>query len=199
MPEKSTPRRRIGRRTAIRTGAGVLGLGAGLGSLGSTSADHQDNYAEVEFGDQRSNGATVTVDRTTLHADGFITIHTWDLIAEQDGPGTIIGVSRHLTPGEYVDEVVRLFHPTRGFSPTFEGQKRLTEDQRLVAVPHRDMEHTGEFDFSEAPHVDVPFTQGSREREDLPVDGAVNSVASVAIGAPAWGADASDRGRGRRR
>ncbi|WP_331235311.1 DUF7282 domain-containing protein [Natronorarus salvus] len=179
---------------AIRTVAGALTLGAGFGGLGSVSAEHQENYAEIDFSDQRSNGTTVTVDYTKLRADGFITVHTWDLIVEQDGPGTIVGVSRHLEPGEYVDEVVRLIHPTRGFSSAFDDQNRLSEDQRPIVVPHRDMEHIGEFDFAVAPYVDIPFTNGTREREDLPVEGAVNNVASVTVAPPAWG---RSRGAGR--
>lgn len=153
----------------------------------SEAEPDQNNYAEIEFNDQESDGTSVTVDRTYVEHDGFITIHTWDLITEQDGPGTIIGVSRLLEAGEngegreYVDETVELFDPVTGISEEFEGQERLRESQPLVAVPHRDMAHSGEFDFTTDPHVDIPFTNGNRTRSDLPVEDAVNDVADVTV------------------
>lgn len=182
MSGNSNRQRQVGRRTAIRTFAGALTLGVGLGSVQTVSAEDQSNYAEIEFDDQQSGGATVRVARTLVEADGFITIHTWDLIAEQNGPDTICGVSGSLEPGEYFDVPVRLFHPRTGYSDAFGDQKRLEESQRLVAVPHRDMNHSGAFEFTEAPHTDVPFTNGPEARTDLPVDDAVNDVASVSVG-----------------
>lgn len=169
------------RRSTLRTVAGVLAFGAGVGAINGASAAHETNYAEIEFDDQRTGGATVIVDRLLIEADGFITIHHWDLIAEQNGPDTIIGVSRPLEPGEYTNVPVRLFNSHFGFSPQYAGRKRLHEDQTLIAVPHRDIEHTGEFDFTSRPHVDIPFTNGAQAREDLPVDGAVNDVAHVEV------------------
>lgn len=184
MSEETYHNRQFGRRTAIRALGGALTLGVGIGSIQTVSADHQTNYAEIEFHDQRSGGATVQVARTLIEAEGFITIHTWDLIEEQDGPNTICGVSKHLDPGEYSNIPVRLFHRSRGYSESFGNQKRLGESQRLIAVPHRDMNHSGEFEFTKAPHTDVPFTNGPEARTDLPVDGAVNDVAAVTVGRP---------------
>jgi hypothetical protein len=41
------------------------------------------------------------------------------------------------------------------------------------------MDGSGDFNFTTEPHVDVPFTKGSRIRTDLPVDDAVNDEARV--------------------
>lgn len=172
------------RRTLIHS----IGAGIGLGTVGTVTAEHQENYAEITFNDQQTGGAVVRVARTFLEHDGFITIHARDLLnppeGNGDGPGTIVGVSRPLEPGEHFDEAVRLFHHRTGYSQEFGNQKRLKESQSLIAVPHRDMNHTGEFEFTGEHHTDVPFTNGPETREDLPVPGAVNDVAEVTVGRP---------------
>lgn len=139
-------------------------------------------YAEIEFEDQESDGTSVTVARTYLEGDGFITIHTWDLIAEQDSPGTIVGVSELLTPGEYKNITVNLFADGTGSSPGFEGQERLEGTQKLVAVPHRDVTGTGEVEFTGENGHDIPFQNGPASRDDLPVPSAVNDVGTVTVG-----------------
>ncbi|MEF8861305.1 MAG: hypothetical protein V5A29_15825 [Haloarculaceae archaeon] len=176
------------RRTALRTIGGVVAFGVGLGGAGSAAANHevghQENYAEIEFNPQRTTGGSVRVARYVSKGDGFITIHTWDLIDDQNGPDTICGVSGFFGPGEYSNVTVELFDEGSGYSPAFGDRARLKEDQRLVAVPHRDMNHNGSFDFvtAENPaHADIPFTNGTRARDDLPVDGAVNDWAEVKL------------------
>lgn len=183
MTDKPTLNHQVQRRPVIRSLAGMLSIGVGLSlSTVPAAADHQENYAEIEFTDQETGGATVRVDRTLVETDGFITIHTWDLIENQDGPGTIVGVSELLEPGEHLNVPVPLFHDGTGYSPEFEGQRRLERNQRLVAVPHRDMEHTGGFEFAHGEHTDIPFTNGPQTNTNLPVDGAVNDVATVTVG-----------------
>lgn len=76
---------------------------------------------------------------------------------------------------------VPLFHGGTGYSDVFDQDQLDNARHRLVAVPHRDMDHTGEFDFVSTPHRDVPFTNGTQTRTDLPVDGAVNDVARVVV------------------
>lgn len=207
MSDENQYGRSIGRRTALRTVAGALAVGGGLG--GATAAvaaegeedEEWENYAEIEFNNQRSDGTSVEVAELYTEMGGFITIHTWDLIQEQDGAGTIVGVSEYLPPGEYENETVDLFAEGTGFSPEFSGQTRLEHGQRLVAVPHRDLNRTGEFEFTEEGH-DKPFTNGSRTRTDLPVDGAVNDVAAVAVvteSADGEGDRGEDQGRGKDR
>ena len=190
MTDKDSNHTRVGRRnvlTAAASGLAVVGLTGFVAGAREDESGGQNNYAEIAFSDQTTDGTYVTVDRTYVEHDGFITIHTWDLITQQDGPGTIVGVSELLEAGkdgegrEYIDKRVELFDPDTGFSAEFEGQDRLEEDQPLVAVPHRDMEHTGEFDFTTDPHVDVPHTEGSKMRTDLPVDDAVNDEAYLTI------------------
>lgn len=169
--------------------AGLAG-GTAIGASSEEESAEQNNYAEIAFRQQTIDGTSLVIDRTYVEHDGFITIHTWDLVAEQDGAGTIIGVSRLLEAGEdgegqeYKNEEVALFDTGTGFSGEFEGRKRLWKDQTLIAVPHRDINGNGEFDFTTEPHVDIPFTSGSRIREDLPVDGAVNDEARVTVTEP---------------
>jgi hypothetical protein len=170
---------RFTRRKALAAAAGVSALT--LGGAGTATADHEENYAEIEFHDQATAGSVVYIARLLLNADGFITIHHMDLINDQDGPNTILGVSEPLGPGEYHTVPVQLFNPTTGFSEPYEGLSRIYSTQDLVAVPHRDMNHNGEFDFTVEPHTDVPFTNGPSERDDLPVDNAVNSLARVTV------------------
>lgn len=45
-----------------RTLIGTVGASIGLGTIGIVSANHQENYAEIEFGDQKSDGTVVTVE-----------------------------------------------------------------------------------------------------------------------------------------
>lgn len=188
--ELDTSRRNVVRAVGGLAAAGLAGCtarGARQGERTTTDQPDQVNYAEIAFSDQRTDGTTVTVDRTYLQHDGFVTIHTWDLITEQDGAGTIIGVSELLEAGddgegqEYLDVTVELFDPDTGFSEEFEGRERLRQSQTLIAVPHRDMDYSGDFNFTSDPHVDIPFTEGSRIRNDLPVDGAVNDEAEVQL------------------
>lgn len=164
-----------------RTLIGTIGTSIGLGTIGMVSADHQENFADVELRDQKSDGIAVTVERLRLEADGFITIHTWDLIEKQDGPNTIAGVSKPFEPGEYTEVDVPLFHDGTGYSDGFDQDQLDNGRHRLVAVPHRDTDHTGDFDFVSTPHRDVPFTNGTQMRTDLPVDGAVNDVARIVV------------------
>ncbi|WP_144796610.1 DUF7282 domain-containing protein [Halorubrum depositum] len=164
-------------------GLTVAGLVSGTDFASHEEGSGEKNFAEIAFSDQRSDGTSVTVDRTYVEQDGFITIHTWDLVTQQDGAGSLIGASRLLEAGEngegkeHLDETVELFDADTGVLPEVAEQERLTESQTLIAVPHRDMDHSEKFDSS----VDVPFSEGSRLRTDLPADGAVNDVADVSL------------------
>ncbi|SFG14516.1 hypothetical protein SAMN04488063_1562 [Halopelagius inordinatus] len=188
MSEKNYLRAATGRRTALRTIGGAIAFGVGLGSVGSAAAvheeSHQENYADIKFNPQRTTGESVRVARYEPKGDGFITIHTWDLIEEQNGSDTICGVSGLFEPGEYSNVEVQLFDDGTGYSPAFGDRERLEEDQPLVAVPHRDRNDNGSFDFvtEENPaHADIPFTNGTQVRDDLPVDGATNDWADVKV------------------
>lgn len=194
MIDKGSSNAGSSRRKVLRTVGGTVALGIGLGTAGSAAANHeeghQENYAEIRFNPQRTSGRSVRVARLVTRGDGFITIHTWDLIEEQNGPDTICGVAGPFGPGEYSNVEVPLFDEGTGYSPAFGDRDRLEETQRLVAVPHRDMNHSGSFEFvtEENPgHADIPFTNGRQVRDDLPVDGAVNDWAEVKV--------VTDRGR----
>lgn len=165
------------RRTLVHT----IGASITLGTIGIAAAEDEEAYAEIAFSDQKSDGTSVIVDRLEIEANGFITIHTWDLIAEQDGPNTIAGVSDLLTPGVHHDAAVNLFEDGTGYSDSFDQDRLELGTHRLLAVPHRDVSGTGEFEFAGDSHTDIPFTNGPQTRSDLPVDGAVNDVADVVV------------------
>lgn len=183
----------LGRRTALRT----MAAGIGLAAVGTVSAGHEkaSPYASVNFTDQTTDGYTLTIARARLGADGFMTIHTWDLIDEQDGPNTIVGVSGPLESGIHKWFPVVFFHPGMGYSRAeseddggFHDVTRLQDilddgqdEIDLIAVPHRDVNHSGEFEFAGEEHTDIPFQNGPREEENLPVDNAVNDVATVSV------------------
>lgn len=174
-----------------------MGAGIGLATVGTAAAEHEhsDPWASVRFDDQSTDGWLLWITRTRLGVDGFMTVHTWDLIDEQDGPNTIIGISPPLEPGTHVDVPVVLFHSGLGYSEAetadddgFYDADRLhdilddgQDEIDLIAVPHRDMNHSGLFEFTGEEPVDIPFQNGPRVEEDLPVDDAVNDVATVTV------------------
>lgn len=174
-----------------------MAAGIGLGAVGTVSASHEhsDPWASVEITDQATDGFTLTIARTKVLADAFMTVHTWDLIEEQDGPNTIIGVSGPLEPGIHKWFPVVFFHPGMGYSRAeseddggFYDVTRLQDilddgqdEIDVIAVPHRDMNHSGRFEFTGEDHVDIPFQNGPKAEQNLPVEDAVNDVATLTV------------------
>lgn len=175
------PKTTINRRNALRTIGGTVAVGIGLGAVAPAAAHdeegHQENYAEIKFNPQRTAGGSLRVARYEPKGDGFITIHTWGLITRGDAANTICGVTGPFGPGRYSNVEVRLFEDGTGYSDAFGDQDRLEESQPLVAVPHRDMNHNSSFEKG----TDIPFTNGTQVRNDLPLDGAVNDWADVKV------------------
>lgn len=150
---------RITRRRVLGSiaGATVAALGTGVGQVTAAAPE-----ASVSFPDQtrgRGNGgARVRVEEATLDDGGFIVIHN-DLLLEIDPDdsdtenfrkvvNSIAGVSGLLPAGESQNVIVQL-RPDR------------VEDgkQTLIAMPHRDTNGNGEYDFEDKfpPENDFPY------------------------------------------
>ncbi|QCC47264.1 hypothetical protein DV707_06030 [Halobellus limi] len=82
------------------------------------------------------------MDAVNVSAGGFVAIHDSSLL---DGAviESVIGVSGYLEPGLHENVTVTLYDVP---GATFE-QSALTEDETLVAMPHRDTNESGTYDF----------------------------------------------------
>ncbi|MFC7057389.1 cupredoxin domain-containing protein [Halovenus salina] len=102
--------------------------------------------ATVTISDQETDGTSVVVDSAELDDGGFVTIHDSSLL-DGDALGSVVGVSEYLEPGSYEDlEVVF--------------NEELTEDDTLIAMPHRDTNGNQTYDFvEEEGGADGPYFQ----------------------------------------
>jgi hypothetical protein len=115
--------------------------------------------ATVSFADQSTDGTSVTVQSVEMENGGFVTVHDETLL-DGDALGSVVGVSEYLEPGS-VDSL------------TVELDDELTEDQTLIAMPHRDTNNNQTYDF-----VD---TEGSEDGPYTNDDGAVTDSAEVTV------------------
>ncbi|ESP87139.1 DUF7282 domain-containing protein [Candidatus Halobonum tyrrellensis] len=111
--------------------------------------------AATDFGDQTTDGRTVTVDSVNLSAGGFVALRTPSGAA--DDPGSIVGVSEYLRPGTHENVRVEAYRVPGGqFTRLSFG-----EDQRLVAVPYRDTNDNKLYDFLDSDGAaDRPYAGG---------------------------------------
>jgi len=101
--------------------------------------------AQVTYEEQSTAGETVTVQSVTVHDGGFVTIHDSSLL---DGAtfDSVRGTSDYLAPGTHENVEVTLDEP-------------LSEDDTLIAMPHRDTNDNEAYDFvssegaNDAPYV----------------------------------------------
>ncbi|MCG1003399.1 MULTISPECIES: PGF-CTERM sorting domain-containing protein [Halobacterium] len=102
----------------------------------AAAAADQQATASVTFDAQTSGGQTVTVDSATLPNGGFVTIHDSSV---QDGEtlASVVGSSAYLEPGTHDNVTVRLDEP-------------LSEDDTLVAMPHKDTDGDRIYEFVSA-------------------------------------------------
>ena len=119
-----------------------------VGMVGAQEAQPQvetpaDGNATVAFSDQTTNGTSVTVDSVNMSEGGFVVIHD-DSLLDGEVTGSVIGVSEYLEPGETENVTVTLFDGVPG--ATFD-QTAITEDQTLIAMPHRDTNASETYDF----------------------------------------------------
>jgi PKD repeat protein len=119
--------------------------------------------ASVTFEDQTTDGRTVTVAAVTLPDGGFVTVHDEGL-AKGEPFTSVRGTTTYLPPGSHDDVTVVLDDP-------------IEATQRLIAVPYRDTDSDGVYDYVS--------TGGG---EDVPYESArgvvVSDVATVAVNEP---------------
>lgn len=103
----------------------------------------QPETAMATFKDQKTDGSSVTVESTTLPNGGFVAIHDSSLL---DGNvlGSVIGVSEKLDAGMHANVEVSLYTSVPGAEYD---QSALQEDQTLIAMPHKDTNDNGTYDF----------------------------------------------------
>jgi plastocyanin len=92
--------------------------------------------ADATITGQESDGEAVVVDTVRLDDGGFLTVHDGRLLDGQPLE-SVRGVTDYLPPGIYEDVEVALDEP-------------VTEEQPLIAMPHRDEPADGEYRFVES-------------------------------------------------
>ncbi|MXR50809.1 hypothetical protein GRX03_04210 [Halovenus sp. WSH3] len=125
----------------------------------TNAADVQVTAADVRISDQATNGETVTVDFARVDDGGFVTIHDSTLL-DGDAVGSVRGTSEYLEPGSVENLEIGLDDP-------------LTENDTLIAMPHRDTNGNQTYDFvSSGANADAPYTDS---------DGAITDSAAVQV------------------
>ncbi|MFC5279443.1 CARDB domain-containing protein [Halorubrum rubrum] len=127
------------------------------------------NDATVAFSDQTTNGTAVTVDSVNTSDGGFVVIHD-DSLLDGEVTGSVIGVSEYLEPGEHENVTVTLFDDVPG--ATFD-RTELTGNETLIAMPHRDTNANGTYDFV--------ATDGSEDGPYVANGSAVTDAANVTV------------------
>ncbi|ADB63803.1 hypothetical protein Htur_5172 (plasmid) [Haloterrigena turkmenica DSM 5511] len=124
----------------------------------------QDAY--VNFSDQATEGETVVIDNVTMASGGFVVIHDSSLLAGGENVfSSVIGTSAYLEAGTHENVEVTFDEP-------------LTEDETLIAMPHRDTNANETYDFVE--------TEGAADAPYLTAeDDPVTDQAVVTVGEPA--------------
>ncbi len=113
--------------------------------------------ADIDFDPQETNGTAVVVDSVFLPRGGYVAVHNSSRL---EGPSidSVIGASGYLGPGFHREVTVRLFDvPGARFATD-----RLTADEPLVAVAHRETTGNRTFEFvssdgtDDGPYLDGP-------------------------------------------
>jgi len=124
-----------------------------------TTAAQDEPAAAVTFTGQTTDGTSVTVDSVRMDDGGFVTMHDSTLL-DGDALGSVVGVSEYIGPGSSDGVSVEL-------------DEQLTDDQTLIAMPHRDTNGNESYDFVE--------TEGGADGPYTDSEGAVTDDAEVAV------------------
>ena len=99
--------------------------------------------ASATFEDQSTDGSSVTVASAALPDGGFVAMHDSSLL-DGNVAGSVIGVSEKYEAGTVMKVEVPLYSGVPGSD--FD-QSALQEDQTLIAMPHKDTNDNGTYDF----------------------------------------------------
>lgn len=134
-----------------------------------TEADDEET-ATVSFGNQSTEGGSVTVDSVSVPEGGFVVMHDSTLVTDGDALGSVVGVSDYLDAGDHEDVTVDL-------------PDGIDEDQELIAMPHRDTNGNEGYDFADSEgSEDGPYTADGGAVTDagqVTVEGAEDAEPSV--------------------
>jgi len=122
--------------------------------------------ATVRFGTQQTDGTTVVLDRVELAAGGFVAVHNGSLMQGKPKQ-SVVGHSTYLSPGVHRNVRIALSAP-------------ISENQTLVAMPHRDTNGNRQFDFVSG-SADAPYTHGMAPVTD-PARVTVSNQSTVRLG-----------------
>lgn len=101
--------------------------------------------SDIDFDSHESNGTVIEVDELFLPEGGYVAIYD-STSSDEATIGDVIGVSSYLAPGYHEDIEVTLFNVT---GATF-AQDRLSTNQTLLAVSHRETNGDRTYDFVES-------------------------------------------------
>ena len=99
--------------------------------------------ASATFEDQSTDGSSVTVASAALPDGGFVAMHDSSLL-DGNVAGSVIGVSEKYDAGTVMKVEIPLYSGVPGSD--FD-QSTLQEDQTLIAMPHKDTNDNGTYDF----------------------------------------------------
>ncbi|EMA49061.1 MULTISPECIES: ferritin-like domain-containing protein [Halococcus] len=99
--------------------------------------------ASATFENQTTDGSSVTVASAALPDGGFVAMHDSSLL-DGNVAGSVIGVSEKFDAGTQMDVNVPLYSGVPGGDYD---QSSLEEDQTLIAMPHKDTNGNGSYDF----------------------------------------------------
>jgi hypothetical protein len=153
------------------------------GEVSTESEDEDDDYDDDEeqldedtvvvFEDQVTDDDSVVVEELVMPVDGYMSIHDGAEFIDDDGgvaegPGSIIGYSDYLEPGEYEDLEVEL-------------DESINEASVIVALPHQETSDDEDPDFrSSDTEEDKGFKGGlGGDTDKAPPSGRTNDVAAV--------------------
>ena len=130
--------------TVLILAAVAIAAVGGFGMLaGAQESDTANGTATVTFGNQSSDGTTVTVASAETSEGGFMAMHTAALLDGEVLDSTL--GQAQIESGQVSDVEVPLFNVPG--QTAFGDQSALQEDQTLIAMPHKDTNDNGNYDF----------------------------------------------------
>jgi hypothetical protein len=153
----------VGRIEPFVVGANAEDI-VGLLSMDESSVP---DTASATFEDQSTDGSSVTVASAALPDGGFVAMHDSSLL-DGNVAGSVIGVSEKYDAGTAMNVEVPLYSGVPGGD--FD-QSSLQEDQTLIAMPHKDTDGNGSYDFiTSGGEQDGPYVQdGSAVVDDAEI------------------------------
>ena len=164
------------RRDVVKYGIVGLATAVGVTGVGSARPDKNNgkgnNEARANFPDQtveaEDGTVEVSVKQAFLPDGGFVVIHNETLLQGAVVP-SIVGKSEALGAGGHGDVDIEV--PVDGIVDA-DG----SGETELIAMPHRDTNDNGSYDFPDDTSEDVPYFVGNDPDNGPVIDAAVVTV-----------------------